>query len=355
MKKLLRKLYKIGKVIYKEEKTLIEIKNLKKLWEDDGSSVLEGINLTIEDGDIYALVGRSGAGKSTLLRCINGLTSYQEGSLKVDGCEIKDLKDKELREFRRHVGMIFQQFSLLERETVYKNVALPMQCWKYPKDQIDKKVKELLELVGLGDKMNAKPRNLSGGQKQRVAVARALTMDPKILLCDEATSALDPKTTNSILDLLMEINQKLGITVIIVTHQMEVVRKACNKACILENGKIADEGSVKEIFIKQPQSLKRLLGEEQVKLPKEGHNIQIAHLVNDMHDGELFAKMSAELNYIFPIIDGKIQDYQNDSMGIFTINVDDEHLKLVTDYLTKEGLNWHEIEEQHDETKEDEE
>ncbi len=334
---------------------MIEIKNLKKLWEDDGSSVLEGINLTIEDGDIYALVGRSGAGKSTLLRCINGLTSYQEGSLKVDGCEIKDLKDKELREFRRHVGMIFQQFSLLERETVYKNVALPMQCWKYPKDQIDKKVKELLELVGLGDKMNAKPRNLSGGQKQRVAVARALTMDPKILLCDEATSALDPKTTNSILDLLMEINQKLGITVIIVTHQMEVVRKAYNKACILENGKIADEGSVKEIFIKQPQSLKRLLGEEQVKLPKEGHNIQIAHLVNDMHDGELFAKMSAELNYIFPIIDGKIQDYQNDSMGIFTINVDDEHLKLVTDYLTKEGLNWHEIEEQHDETKEDEE
>lgn len=334
---------------------MIEIKNLKKLWEDDGSSVLEGINLTIEDGDIYALVGRSGAGKSTLLRYINGLTSYQEGSLKVDGCEIKDLKDKELREFRRHVGMIFQQFSLLERETVYKNVALPMQCWKYPKDQIDKKVKELLELVGLGDKMNAKPRNLSGGQKQRVAVARALTMDPKILLCDEATSALDPKTTNSILDLLMEINQKLGITVIIVTHQMEVVRKACNKACILENGKIADEGSVKEIFIKQPQSLKRLLGEEQVKLPKEGHNIQIAHLVNDMHDGELFAKMSAELNYIFPIIDGKIQDYQNDSMGIFTINVDDEHLKLVTDYLTKEGLNWHEIEEQHDETKEDEE
>ena len=334
---------------------MIEIKNLKKLWEDDGSSVLEGINLTIEDGDIYALVGRSGAGKSTLLRCINGLTSYQEGSLKVDGCEIKDLKDKDLREFRRHVGMIFQQFSLLERETVYKNVALPMQCWKYPKDQIDKKVKELLELVGLGDKMNAKPRNLSGGQKQRVAVARALTMDPKILLCDEATSALDPKTTNSILDLLMEINQKLGITVIIVTHQMEVVRKACNKACILENGKIADEGTVKEIFIKQPQSLKRLLGEEQVKLPKEGHNIQIAHLVNDMHDGELFAKMSAELNYIFPIIDGKIQDYQNDSMGIFTINVDDEHLKLVTDYLTKEGLNWHEIEEQHDETKEDEE
>ena len=310
---------------------MIEIKNLKKLWEDDGSSVLEGINLTIEDGDIYALVGRSGAGKSTLLRCINGLTSYQEGSLKVDGCEIKDLKDKELREFRRHVGMIFQQFSLLERETVYKNVALPMQCWKYPKDQIDKKVRELLELVGLGDKMNAKPRNLSGGQKQRVAVARALTMDPKILLCDEATSALDPKTTNSILDLLMEINQKLGITVIIVTHQMEVVRKACNKACILENGKIADEGTVKEIFIKQPQSLRRLLGEEEEKLPDTGHNIQISYLVKDMKDGELFSTMTSELQYVFPIVNGLIQDYQGDQMGIFVINIDDEHLGVVTE------------------------
>ena len=329
---------------------MIEIKNLKKLWEDDGSSVLEGINLTIEDGDIYALVGRSGAGKSTLLRCINGLTSYQEGSLKVDGCEIKDLKDKELREFRRHVGMIFQQFSLLERETVYKNVALPMQCWKYPKDQIDKKVRELLELVGLGDKMNAKPRNLSGGQKQRVAVARALTMDPKILLCDEATSALDPKTTNSILDLLMEINQKLGITVIIVTHQMEVVRKACNKACILENGKIADEGTVKEIFIKQPQSLRRLLGEEEEKLPDTGHNIQISYLVKDMKDGELFSTMTSELQYVFPIVNGLIQDYQGDQMGIFVINIDDEHLGVVTDYLNQIGIKWRELSGEQGET-----
>lgn len=322
---------------------MIEIKNLKKVWEDDGTSVLENINLTIEDGDIYALVGRSGAGKSTLLRCINGLTSYQEGSLTVDGCEVCGLKDKELREFRRHVGMIFQQFSLLERQTVYENIALPMQCWKYSKDEIDKKVRELLELVGMTDKMKAKPRNLSGGQKQRVAIARALTMDPKILLCDEATSALDPKTTSSILELLMEINQKTGITIVIVTHQMEVVRKACNKACILEGGLIADEGSVKDIFIKQPQSLRRLLGEEEMKLPEQGHNIQIAHLVNGLEDGELFGKMSRELDYVFPILDGKIQEYQNDNMGIFVINVDDEHLEAVTSYLDKKNLNWHEL------------
>ena len=321
---------------------MIEIKNLKKVWED-GTSVLEDINLTIEDGDIYALVGRSGAGKSTLLRCINGLTSYQEGSLMVDGCEIKNMKEKELREFRRHVGMIFQQFSLLERETVYQNIALPMQCWKYSKEEIDKKVKSLLELVGLTDKMNVRPRNLSGGQKQRVAVARALTMYPKILLCDEATSALDPKTTNSILDLLMEINQKIGITIVIVTHQMEVVRKACNKACILEHGKIADEGTVKEIFIRQPESLQRLLGEERLQLPQTGHNIQIAHLVNGIKDGEFFGKMSEDLHYVFPILNGQIQEYQGDKMGIFIINVDDEHLEQVERYLDEKNMNWHEL------------
>lgn len=322
---------------------MIEIKNLKKVWEDDGKSVLEDINLTIEDGDIYALVGRSGAGKSTLLRCINGLTSYQEGSLIVDGCEVRKLKEKELREFRRHIGMIFQQFSLLERQTVYENVALPMQCWKYSKEEIDKKVKELLEIVGMQDKMKAKPRNLSGGQKQRVAIARALTMEPKILLCDEATSALDPKTTNSILDLLMEINKKTGITIVIVTHQMEVVRKACNKACILEQGMITDEGTVKDLFIKQPESLKRLLGDEGKRLPDTGHNIQIAHMVDRPQDGEIFARMSKELNYVFPILDGNVQKYQEDSMGIFVINVDDEHWDKVKEYLNLNKLNWKEL------------
>lgn len=322
---------------------MIEIKNLKKVWEDDGKSVLEDINLTIEDGDIYALVGRSGAGKSTLLRCINGLTSYQEGSLIVDGCEVRELKEKELREFRRHIGMIFQHFSLLERQTVYENVALPMQCWKYSKEEIDKKVKELLEIVGMKDKMKAKPRNLSGGQKQRVAIARALTMEPRILLCDEATSALDPKTTNSILDLLMEINKKTGITIVIVTHQMEVVRKACNKACILEQGMITDEGTVKDLFIKQPESLKRLLGDEGKPLPDVGHNIQIAHMVDRPQDGEILARMSKELNYVFPILDGNIQKYQEDSMGIFVINVDDEHWDEVKDYLNLNKLNWKEL------------
>ncbi len=322
---------------------MIEIKNLKKVWEDTGAPVLEDINLTIEDGEIYALVGRSGAGKSTLLRCINGLTSYQEGSLKVDGHEIKDYSEKELREFRRHVGMIFQQFSLLERETVYRNVALPMTCWKYPKEEIDTKVKSLLELVGLEDKMNAKPRNLSGGQKQRVAIARALTMDPKFILCDEATSALDPKTTNSILELLLEINEQLGITVIVVTHQMEVVRKICQKACILENGIIKAEGSVRDIFFDQPDALLNLLGEENINLPDSGHNIQICHLLNNASDGELFGKMYADLGIVFPILNGTIQEYEKDRMGIFTINVDDKDFATVEEYLNKHGMRWKEL------------
>lgn len=322
---------------------MIEIKNLKKVWEDSGAPVLEDINLTIQDGEIYALVGRSGAGKSTLLRCINGLTSYQEGSLKVDGHEIKDYSEKELREFRRHVGMIFQQFSLLERETVYRNVALPMTCWKYPKDEIDKKVKSLLKLVGLSDKLDAKPRNLSGGQKQRVAIARALTMDPKFILCDEATSALDPKTTNSILDLLKEINQKLGITVIVVTHQMEVVRKICQKACILENGVIKAEGSVRDIFFDQPEALLNLLGEEDASLPPQGHNIQVSHLLNEISDGELFGRMYEELKIVFPIVNGTIQEYEDDRMGIFTINVSDKDYPAVADYLTKHGMRWRDL------------
>lgn len=322
---------------------MIEIKNLKKVWEDNGEAVLKDINLTIEDGDIYALVGRSGAGKSTLLRCINGLTSYQEGNLAVDGCEIKELNDKELREFRRKVGMIFQQFSLLERETVYQNIALPMKCWKYSKEEIDKKVRELLELVGLTEKMNAKPRNLSGGQKQRVAIARALTMDPKILLCDEATSALDPKTANSILDLLVEINKKTGITVVIVTHQMEVVRRACNKACILENGMIADEGDVKEIFIRQPESLRRLLGEEKIDLPQDGHNIQVAYMVKDVKDGEFMGRMSKDLGLVFPIWNGQIQEYQGDRMATFVINIADEDYEKVIHYLNEHKVNWYEL------------
>ncbi len=318
---------------------MIEISNLSKTWED-GVSVLSGINLRINDGEVYALVGRSGAGKSTLLRCINGLTTYQSGSLKVDGQEVKDLNEGQLRELRRNMGMIFQNFSLLERATVYQNVALPMKCWGYKKDEIDKKVNELLKLVGLEERSEARPRNLSGGQKQRVAIARALTMDPKFILSDEATSALDPKTTSSILDLLLKINETLGITVIVVTHQMEVVRAACQRACVLENGIVASEGSVEDIFIERPEALNRLLGEKLKQYPSQGHNIQIAHHINNMDDGQLLGLMARELNYVFPILDGQILDYRGDHMGIFVVNVDDEHLESTRRFLSDRNIDW---------------
>ncbi|TQQ85878.1 methionine ABC transporter ATP-binding protein [Peptacetobacter hominis] len=320
---------------------MIKISGLKKKF--DNLEVLKNINLTIEDGDIYGLVGRSGAGKSTLLRCINGLTDYQEGSLTVDGKEVKNFSSYEMREFRRGMGMIFQQFSLLNRKTVYQNVATPMQCWNYPKDEIDRKVKELLELVGLSDKMDAKPRNLSGGQKQRVAIARALSMDSKVLLCDEATSALDPKTTLSILELLKKINKERGITIIIVTHQMEVVRNACNKISILENGEIAAQGETKEIFAQRPKALQNLLGEESTKLPNIGRNISIAHYVNDISDGMLITKMSSDLNMTFSVVDGQILNYSDDKFGTVIINVTEEQFPAITKYLNDRNYEWREI------------
>ena len=318
---------------------MIEIAHLTKQW-DESSVVLKDSNLSINDGEIFALVGRSGAGKSTLLRCINGLTSYQNGSLKVNGREVREMTEMELREFRRDIGMIFQQFSLLERESVFNNVALPMRCWKYSKDDINQKVTSLLKLVGLEDKADVRPRNLSGGQKQRVAIARALTMNPSILLCDEATSALDPNTTTSILDLLKQINQELGITIIIVTHQMEVVRQVCNRACILENGVISSIGSVKELFMDQPKALLRLLGEEDRKLPSEGKNVRIAKIINSREQGEIFASMYSDLGFIFSIVDGTIQAYEDDNMGIFTLNVPDDKYDELTNYLNEKGISW---------------
>ena len=323
---------------------MIEITNLQKTFEDSDLTVLKDISLKIEHGDIYGLVGRSGAGKSTLLRCINGLTGYQGGSLKVDGCEVKELSGLRLREFRKNIGMIFQQFSLLERKTVYDNVALPMECWGWPKQKRDQKVKELLELVGLKEKLYVKPRTLSGGQKQRVAIARALTMDPKILLCDEATSALDPKTTNSILDLLLKINKELKITIVIVTHQMSVVRRVCNKMSILENGKLAEQGDVRQIFLNQPAALMRLMGEEGRELPKTGCTLQISYDIRDEKDGELFTAMSEELHIRFSVIDGKIQKYRGSMMGLFVINVSDGNADNVKQYLDKKGYQWKELE-----------
>ncbi|MBQ8313234.1 MAG: ATP-binding cassette domain-containing protein [Clostridia bacterium] len=229
---------------------MIEIRNLSKSFvtTDGPVDALKNVNLTINNGDIYGIIGMSGAGKSTLVRCINMLERPTEGNILLDGRDLGSLNKKELREVRHTVTMIFQGFNLLMQRTCLKNVILPLRLSGVPKAEAEKRGRELLEIVGLPDKANAYPAQLSGGQQQRVAIARALATDPQVLLCDEATSALDPKTTHQILDLIRDINKKLGITVIVITHQMSVVQEICNRVAILEHGAVVEEGEVAQVF-----------------------------------------------------------------------------------------------------------
>ena len=229
---------------------MITINNVKKAFQD--LQVLKGMSLNIEDGEIYGIIGQSGAGKSTLLRCINGLESYDSGEIIVDGTLVSVDDKKSLRDLQKRMGMIFQSFNLLERLDVFDNVALPMKFWGInPKSAENKeKILDLIRLVGLEEKVHARPRELSGGQKQRVAIARALVLDPQFLLCDEATSALDPEITKGILALLQKINRELGITIVVVTHQMEVVKQICQRVAFLSNGYVLAEGKPEELFVR---------------------------------------------------------------------------------------------------------
>lgn len=229
---------------------MIEIKNVSKTYNTaDGSvAALKNVSLTIPDGDIFGIIGMSGAGKSTLVRCINMLERPSEGSVVIDGCDMGSLSESWLRAERRSITMIFQGFNLLMQRTCLKNVCFPLELAGVKRAEAREKALELLETVGLGDKANAYPAQLSGGQQQRVAIARALATNPKVLLCDEATSALDPTTTNSILELIRSINEKLGITVIVITHQMSVVESICKHVAILDNGQVMEQGEVAEVF-----------------------------------------------------------------------------------------------------------
>lgn len=243
---------------------MIKIQNLFKKYENN--IVLDHLNLEINQNDVFGIVGASGVGKSTLLNILIGLEKYESGSIDIDGVKLELLSEKEMRSFRKKVGVIFQNFSLIERKTVFKNIALPMECWHYSKSEIKEKVEELAEISGIKDKLYARPSELSGGQKQRVAIARALTMDPQYLFCDECTSALDPKTTLSILDLIKDLQKKYNITVVVVTHEMAVVQNICNRMLLLDKGKMALLGNVQDIFAKQPKALRELTGEEEGRL-----------------------------------------------------------------------------------------
>ncbi len=241
---------------------MIEIKHLTKTFASAGHPVeaLKDVSLSIEDGDIFGIIGMSGAGKSTLVRCINMLERPSAGTIEIDGCDLSRLSESELRKKRQEITMIFQNFNLLMQRNCLKNVCFPLELAGVKRAEAKEKCMELLRLVGLQDKALAYPAQLSGGQQQRVAIARALATTPRVLLCDEATSALDPATTLSILDLIQDINQRLGITVIIITHQMSVVQRICRHVAILEHGRVAEQGTVSDVFTNpQSQAAKQLV------------------------------------------------------------------------------------------------
>ena len=264
---------------------MIELKNLFKVFKTKSGDItaLKDINLTINDGEIFGIIGLSGAGKSTLVRCINLLERPTSGEVVVDGKNIVEISKKELLSVRRSIGMIFQGFNLLEQRNVLKNVCYPLEIAGVKKEDAVKRAEEMLEIVGLSDRKNSYPSQLSGGQKQRVAIARALATNPRYILCDEATSALDPNTTQSILELLKEINKTLGVTIIVITHEMKVIDKICDRVAVIDKSTIAEVGKVSDVFINPQSAIAR-----ELILPEENARTNISgnKRIRIVFDGE---------------------------------------------------------------------
>lgn len=291
---------------------MIRLENVSKTFTDSNKEVhaVNNVSLTINDGDIFGIIGFSGAGKSTLVRCINLLEKPKDGKVFVDDAEITALSGKELRKARKKIGMIFQHFNLMPSRTIFGNVAYPLRGSGLSKEEIKEKVHHLLELVGISEKENAFPSQLSGGQKQRVAIARALANDPNILLCDEATSALDPQTTKSILKLLQQLNQTLGITVVVITHEMAVVKEICNRVAVMDHGDVVEEGEVFHVFASPKEPLTRSFIKTTSNLQKIEELIAADSPVVATKKGELIVRLSyVEKNTSEPLISTVTQKF----------------------------------------------
>jgi D-methionine transport system ATP-binding protein len=341
------------------DKTIISFENLSKRYEKKGQTfvALDNVTFKVNKGDVYGLIGFSGAGKSTLLRMVNALETPTEGKVFVKGVDLTSLKESKLREVRKDIGMIFQEFNLLETKTVFDNIAIPLVLRHESKQKIKSRVEELLKFVGLEDKAKALPGELSGGQKQRVGIARALATEPEILLCDEATSALDPDTTESILNLLARVNKELNVTILFVTHTIRVVQKLCNKVAILEHGKLVENGSVIDIFSKPKSTIAKRFVETVIpskipesivaELKKYEANYKVIriffhaeHATDDVI-WQINAKLGVHTNVMF----ASVTELQGRVLSIITLQLtgNEEDFKKVEDYINSHGIAFEEV------------
>lgn len=307
---------------------MIELKHICKTFDSGGGEVeaLKDVSLTIEKGEIYGIIGMSGAGKSTLVRCMNLLERPTSGEIWVNGQELEKMTPKELRRARGEITMIFQHFNLLMQRTCLRNVCFPMELGGMKKADSEKRARELLDLVGLPDKANAYPAQLSGGQQQRIAIARALATDPKVLLCDEATSALDPNTTHAILELIRDINRKLGITVVLITHQMSVVEAICNRVAILDEGTVVEEGEVSAVFSSPKSAAARRLvfpqGAEEILKPLPGeHRLRVVFHGAPTTRTPLIAQMAMERQIAANILSASTQSIGDRVYGNMLLSI----------------------------------
>ncbi len=334
---------------------MIELSHLYKTYPASGVVALEDVSLLVPRGSISGIIGKSGAGKSSLIRCVNFLEQPDRGQVLIDGINLASLSAAKLREKRRKIGMIFQQFNLLSSRTVYDNVALPLKLAGIKKNFIREKVSNLLSLVGLQDKAKAYPAQLSGGQKQRVAIARALANDPEILLCDEATSALDPETTQSILELLKAINQKLGLTILLITHEIEVIKTICAHVTVLEAGRIVEQGSVIDLFTQPKTEITRNLIrpalkfdlppsiQERLHISKTDHGqvpVLRIEFIGEKTAEPLVSNLSLQYGIKFNILQANLGLVQEQIIGVMLLEVygDDEQLATGMRYLREQGL-----------------
>lgn len=328
---------------------MIELKHLGKIYSSASGSVeaLKEVNLTISDGEIFGIIGLSGAGKSTLVRCINLLERPTSGEVWVDGQNLMELDRKQLLALRRQIGMIFQGFNLLEQRTVLRNVCFPLEIAGTPKAEAKQRAQELLQIVGLADKAKSYPSQLSGGQKQRVAIARALATNPRYLLCDEATSALDPNTTRSILELLRQINQTLGVTIIVITHEMKVIDQICDRVAVIDQSRIAEEGRVAEVFTSPKSAIARELvlpqerpllnattGGRKLRLIFNGENTQ-KPVISEMI-------LACRVPVVVLFADTKSVDGADYGHMILELPNDEHDAEKVISWLKNSGLTWKE-------------